>query len=161
MGASRIELCCRRKLGFGTEGRSPIEWTTLARYGITVVGPEPEVHTDRDELVAWVRGNADTYWRNWLTAYPRALFTDWGVAWGVLGISRLHYTVTTGDITSKSGAGKYALATFPDHWHAIVTEALRHRRAQLTMPEGEPDAERRDAARAFIESTIEQITAQP
>jgi hypothetical protein len=36
----------------------------------------------------------------------------------------LHYTITTGDITSKSGACHYALATFPAKWHPIIQEAL-------------------------------------
>jgi hypothetical protein len=46
----------------------------------------------------------------------------------VLGVSRIHYTVATGAITSKEGAGRYALATFPERWHRVIGEALRVRR---------------------------------
>jgi hypothetical protein len=45
-------------------------------------------------------------------------------------VSRLHYTLATGDITSKEGAGQHALRTFPDRWHRLVNESLRIRRAE-------------------------------
>jgi hypothetical protein len=42
--------------------------------------------------------------------------------------SRLHYTLATGAITSKSGAGQYALGTFDSCWQPIIQEALGTRR---------------------------------
>lgn len=44
--------------------------------------------------------------------------------WGVLGVTRLHYTLATGMVTSKAGAGAYALETFPERWHRILREAV-------------------------------------
>ncbi len=35
------------------------------------------------------------------------------VAWCVLGVPRLQYTLATGEVTTKCGAGEYAAATFP------------------------------------------------
>jgi hypothetical protein len=49
-------------------------------------------------------------------------------------VSRLHYTLATGDICSKEGAARYALATFPEWWHRVVNEVLRIRRANQAGP---------------------------
>jgi hypothetical protein len=53
----------------------------------------------------------------------------------VLGVSRLHYTLATGDISSKADAGRYALHAFPDKWHRIVNESRRIRRADYARPD--------------------------
>lgn len=100
-------------LTVGREGRSPVEWTTLARHGAALRGPETAtlgVHTDAAASAGWTRGNLAGYWSSWLehsrdpaTPTAVALLTDWGVAWVVLGVSRLHFTPATGDITSKAG----------------------------------------------------------
>lgn len=102
---------------------SPVIWHTLARHGIACRGPEPAdlaVWTDGDALAEWVDGNLDRYWRRLLDRASRttspwgaAMLTAYGVVWVVTGISRLHYTLATGEITSKEGAGRYALETFP------------------------------------------------
>jgi hypothetical protein len=42
----------------------------------------------------------------------------------VLGTSRLHPLLTTGELTSKSGAGRYAVHTFGERWRPLVTDAL-------------------------------------
>jgi hypothetical protein len=52
----------------------------------------------------------------------------WAPAWGVLGVSRLHYTLATGEITSKEGAGLHARRTCSARWHRIIDECLRIRR---------------------------------
>lgn len=98
----------------------PVTWHTLAHHGIAMRGPqrqELDIWTDRDVLAAWTRDNLERYWRPWLRRSSRLLsrpglacLNSWEPAWGVLGVSRLHYTLTMGDITSKEGAGLYALA---------------------------------------------------
>jgi hypothetical protein len=142
------------ELKTGDEGRSPVEWITLANHGVTLRGPQPaelHVHADPEELRKWVRGNANTYWRQWLDD-PADLAYDVGIAWVVLGISRLHYSMVTGDITSKSGAGRHAIAAFPEH-RAVIEEALRHRTTRLGEG-GPPDAERQAAAVAYLRAAI-------
>jgi hypothetical protein len=46
----------------------------------------------------------------------------------VLGIPRLHHAIATGTLTSKDGAGHYALEVFgKQRWRPVVAEALTHR----------------------------------
>jgi hypothetical protein len=121
-----------------------VTWHTLARYGVACRGPAPrdvEIWTDPEGLTAWTLGNLDSYWRRLLDRAGR-LRSRWGVAaltpyvtvWVVTGVSRLHYTLATGDVTSKEGAGGYALQRFAPRWHRVVDEALRIRRADLAGP---------------------------
>jgi hypothetical protein len=113
---------------------NPVTWHTLARHGIAVRGPVPaglQIHTDPDELRAWTRANLDGYWRDWVAgarrvsgvgrirALPRRF-----AAGGVLGVSRLHYTLQTGEIVDKETAGEYALETFGPEWRSVVEDAL-------------------------------------
>lgn len=45
--------------------RGPVEWHTLARYGVAKRGPAPAdltVWADADRLAAWTDGNLDRYW---------------------------------------------------------------------------------------------------
>ena len=44
--------------------------------------------------------------------------------WFVLGTSRLHHLLATDALTSKTGAGRYALEAFDERWHPIVGEAM-------------------------------------
>lgn len=86
-------------------------------------GPRPEtlrIWTDRDTLTAWSRTNLNTYWRWWqqrssapMSRAGLACLTSWGPTWGVLGVSRLHYTVSTGLICSKTDGGRYARGLRP------------------------------------------------
>jgi len=69
----------------------------------------------------------------------------WVVAWGVLGVSRLHCTLATGDIVSKYAAGLHARETLPTRWHRIVGESLRTRGGGHGRPlYFSPPARRRD-----------------
>jgi len=122
-----------------------VTWQTLAHYGIACRGPRPAdlgIWTDRPMLTRWTLDNLDTYWRrllnrssNFLSPRSWMALTGYGAVWIVLGISRLHYTLATGDIISKEGAGLYALRTFPEKWHRVVNECLRIRRADQARPD--------------------------
>jgi hypothetical protein len=119
--------------------RDPVTWHTLARQGVICRGPKPTglgIRTDPDELARWTLNNLDTYWRRLLDRSSRfphpqnlIVLTSWGAAWIVLGISRLHFTLSTGEICSKEVAGLYARQTFPERWHRVLDESLRIRRA--------------------------------
>lgn len=146
-----------------TGERHPVAWHTLAQHGIAARGPEPgavDIWTDPAALAESVRQNLDEYWRAWHTkgADPtsnaaHALLTDWGPIWCVLGISRLHYTLTTGEITSKDGAGVYARETMPARWHQIIDESLRLRRQEDGPRYESPEDRRRDTL-AFLDFAL-------
>ncbi|WP_454197121.1 aminoglycoside adenylyltransferase domain-containing protein [Nocardia sp. Marseille-Q1738] len=116
---------------------SPVLWHTLARYGLPFRGPqvsELEIWADDDALAEWQNNNLDRYWSSGLDRASRLLSTqgalllsDYGTVWTVSGIARIHYTIATGDLTSKTGAGRHAREVFSDQWHPIIDEALRIR----------------------------------
>ena len=147
---------------------NPVQYRTLAEHPVVIRGTtSPEVFTDDALLRRWVRTNLDTYWAEWVDRQHTLvrgamLLADWAVGWGVLGIPRLHYTLATGDVTSKTGAGEYAMATFDDEWHPILEEALRlrHGGEQLEEYRRRPLARRRDAL-DFMAHVIETARELP
>ena len=151
---------------FHTDSRSernPITWRTLVQQGVCCRGPVPgglALWDDPTGLSAWTNDNLDSYWRRLLNRSARlytpsglAGITAWACAWYVLGVSRLHYTLATGDIASKERGGLYALETFPHRWHRVIEEALRIRRAQSRSLYRTPLSRRGDV-RAFTEMVI-------
>jgi predicted nucleotidyltransferase len=125
-------------------GVNPVTWHTLARHGLTCRGPKPgelEIWNDPAALAAWTDGNLDSYWRR-LVARASRLTSPWGVGalggygavWFVTGVARLHYTLATGEITSKTAAGRHALEAFPERWHRVVNEVLRLRAEDDAQP---------------------------
>jgi aminoglycoside adenylyltransferase-like protein/nucleotidyltransferase-like protein len=130
----------------------PVTWQTVARHGVRCRGPKPtdlNIRIDADRLAQWTLHNFDAYWRQLLNRasrfpHPQSLIalTSWGAAWIVLGVSRLHYTLATGEICSKEAAGLYARQTFSERWYRVLDESLRIRRADRARP---------DAASAFSE----------
>ena len=133
--------------GFQRAGRlmlDPITWHTIARYAAAVRGPKQTESTmwcDGTALRKWTRGNLATYWTDWqrdrksLLSYAGLTALHPRVAeWGVLGVSRLLFTLATGNLTSKTGAGLHALETMPPEWRPILAECLRLRRGALGPP---------------------------
>jgi hypothetical protein len=144
--------------------RNPVTWHTLAQAGVGCLGPDPAglaIWTDPQRLAAWTNANLDRYWRRLLdprdAVYWRpgmAGLTAWACAWCVLGVTRLHYTLATGKIISKQGAGLYALETFSNHWQRVIQEALRIRRGTSRRSfYRSPLARRRDVL-AFTDMVI-------
>jgi len=101
---------------------NPVLWLTLARYGVTVRGPSLRgLQVDEDRLRQWNLNNLTSYWQP-LADQIRAVCADRrpdapaaavGVVWAALGPARLHYTLATGDVTSKGGAALYITERFP------------------------------------------------
>lgn len=117
----------RRDRGFEV---NPITWLILRTHPLPIRGPLPEVWHDAALVRSWTLANLNSYWAGMVTqleaavhrlpeeAMPRAIM------WCVSGVLRLAYTLATGDVTSKSGACRYALASYPERWHPIVSQAL-------------------------------------
>jgi len=150
---------------------NPVTWQVLARHGIALRGPERDrlrIHTDPVELRAWVRGNLNSYWPRWVERARRpgpsraAMLGQRFVAAGVLDAPRLHYTLATGEITSKEAAGAYALEVFEPRWRPVIEDALAYWREAPSPPAcaGHPVRRRRDAA-DFVSAVIDAGNALP
>jgi predicted nucleotidyltransferase len=146
--------------------RNPVTWQTLRQCGVTWRGvpiAESDLWQDAERLRSWTHQNLEEYWRPWLAKSDR-LFSNGGMwslrpdftEWGVLGVTRLHATITTGSILSKHGAGVYALETFPQRWHRVVHEAMRILEGDREVsPLYRNPLVRRNDGRAFISMVIE------
>lgn len=149
---------------------NPVTWHTLARHGIAVRGPDRErlqVRADRAELRSWTRDNLNTYWRRWVKRARRpgvreAALGQRFTAAGTLGVTRLHYTIATGEIVSKAAAGARALEAFDPWWRPLIEDALAWWRFEPSPPpyRGHPAQRRRDAA-AFVSHVIDAGNALP
>lgn len=119
--------------------KNSIDAYQLKKYGITIKGQGIEKYdyvVNWDILIHNMRDNLNTYWLNWRNdckKFPSikfiGLFVNLGmIEWGVLGVSRLYYTFSERDMTSKVGAGEFSLKTVPQRWHKIINEAMRLRK---------------------------------
>ena len=118
--------------------RHPATWSMLGASAVTVRGPlcaGTLIWRDPAHLEAWILRTIETVWRPWLrqaserqSADSEAALEATTVERAALGMCRLHYTLATGSVPSKSDAGLYGLITFPRRWHPIIDEALRIRR---------------------------------
>jgi hypothetical protein len=172
---SCAEVPCAQDSRFTPAGRSglnPVTFCELAWHGITVRGPRPadaDVWSDPDALRAYTTANLRGYWRPWWQRSqqrtPLALavgLSAWFPVWAVLGVSRLHHLLATGTMTSKCGAGRYALDTFGPRWQPIIAEslALRTGGAEGHRSYRDPLSRRRDTL-AFADTAIEAALALP
>ncbi len=108
---------------------SAVTWWTLKQHGITLFGSPAQTLSyslDLEDLLRGQRQNLNTYWASWTRRPIRVLklLSDWAVQWTVLGVLRQVYTLREHAITSKSGAGEYALRWMPERWRPIIQEAL-------------------------------------
>jgi Domain of unknown function (DUF4111) len=119
--------------------RNWIDAYQLRRYGIVIKGLPIETYnipTDWNHLKANLVRNINSYWRNWTKRCERVtslqfsgLFVSGSmIEWGVLGVTRLFFSIIEEEIISKVGAGEYALHTVPEKYHSILQEAIRIRR---------------------------------
>jgi hypothetical protein len=146
----------------------PVTWHELAHHGVTVRGPElPEVEiwTDDAELRRYTRDNLGSYWRGQadaLAQFPAEAGKPDIVAWCVLGVSRLHHLLATGELTSKTGAGRYAVEAFGEQWRLIATEALAVRVTGETSGayDDDPEARAHDCI-AFTDMVVRDGLALP
>lgn len=127
---------------FHVDGESfelnPVTWYTLATYGITVRGDAPAsigIPLDLADRRHWVRENLTSYWRGVGDQLAAALETEIVsetdsavLEWVALGVMRMLYTYETGDVTSKSGAGRWGIGRLPE-FARVLSLAVELRRA--------------------------------
>ena len=101
-------------------------WATLDRHGLTMRGPGARslgAGPGQAWLRDWNHGNLESYWRPWAASGRDTLAGhDPGeplpgaiVAWAALGPGRLHATITTGEVISKTAAADYTARLLPEH----------------------------------------------
>ena len=107
---------------------------------------------DADALRQWNLANLDAYWVPWLQwwrgvepAEARVRHKS-GLQWLVLGVPQLHYTIATLAVTSKTGAGEYALGVVDRRWHPVIEVAIALRTNQSAPLPHSVEALHRDAA---------------
>jgi Nucleotidyltransferase domain. len=124
--------------GYIRLNRNSIDAYQLRKCGITIIGKEIEeynLEVNFDILLNEMRNNLNSYWVNWMNGCKKFMSSKYigsfvslkNIEWGVLGISRLYYTFNEKDITSKVGAGEYALSKVPSKWHNIIKESMKLR----------------------------------
>ena len=137
---------------------NPVIWKELIDGGISVRGgPVSDWSLDSEpgELRNWVARNVREYWAPLAESARggRRTLSAGAVEWCLLGPARMHYTLLTGEIISKEGAGRHALEAFPDH-SAIIEVALAQLRSDPL-----PTTPLRDQWRALTASAMESIIA--
>lgn len=116
---------------------NPVLWVELRDHARTLRGPTPAergVTGDPARLRAWNVENLRTYWTSSAAGVHRYVTGRDGaepvdaeiVCWNVLGPPRLHYTLATGGVITKTGAGRYAAERFPE-WADLCAACVRCR----------------------------------
>jgi hypothetical protein len=139
---------------------NPVTWWTLHRHPLALRGPaKPVVHHDDEMLREWCRERLRGYWGSYVRiARGYGMYRLYSLSrdltvWGVLGVTRPHATITTGEMISKTAAGAYALDVFPSRWGPIVREAIAGRCGNDRSSYRNVFARRRDSL-AFMEYVI-------
>jgi Domain of unknown function (DUF4111)/Nucleotidyltransferase domain len=146
---------------------NPVTWLNLKRNGVRIRGPElaelAVYHSDA-ELRAWTHRNLNSYWRRWTDDIQRAglqaakaLLLRY-VAWGVQGTSRMHYTLATGELASKTLATDYALEMFP-LWRPLLEEVRAYWQGEARMPSNISPIRRRRNLAEFMRCVIDSAAA--
>jgi len=115
------------------QGINIVTWFTLKKYGVTVCGlPVNDLHFDapEEELLKYVINNVNTYWAQWFSQASKIIskrsiyaLSKQAVEWCVSGLSRIYYTLSEKDITSKDQALGYALRHASRQYERIIKEA--------------------------------------
>ena len=129
---------CGRRRAVSSGAKHPVAWAMLARHSVALRGPERralEVCDDDQALRRWCRSSLDGYWRRWRAAsaspaHWRSLWalTPHACVWGALSVARIHHTILTGEIISKSSAARAARGLWERRLASVALEALRLRR---------------------------------
>jgi hypothetical protein len=141
----------------GRRDVSKAGWLTLIQQGISVIGPEPAAFVPD---VPWVDLEQEM-WTNlygyWLPkAESRWLFlsSTW-VAFAVLTLCRIVYTMERHAVTSKSAAAAYAHDALPPQWNRLICEAERLRSGTPGSPLYRSRFTRAEETRRFMRAVVQ------
>lgn len=122
-------------VAFDEYGGTPITRRELATIGVPIRGTITELDIENDTAVLrrWVRQNLDTYWADWVRRAsgltPLAIYAllPRGMEWSVLGITRMLYTLETGEVISKSDVAEWAIEHVEDRYHDLLRSVAKIR----------------------------------
>jgi hypothetical protein len=139
----------------------PVTWTYLNSNALVVRGRQGiSAAISEKEMRAWCRQNIRKYWLRWADRVERDFWysiyglTRPAAAWGVAGISRLHATIFTGKIISKTASYSYARQEFDYQWSPVIEEAESYRLNKETERRLSP-LKRRRLLISFIRNVAE------
>lgn len=117
---------------------APVTLYELKTIAITLLGIPAQnlpVNVQIDDVNKFLFENINTYWKNWIAKHSSfstnqllLIFIPRLTEWVILGVARQLYTLRTGRIVSKTGAGYYCLEHLPNKYQAIVQEAIKIRK---------------------------------
>ena len=135
-----------------------VRWT-LRERGLTLAGPDPK------ELVPEVPPEAlRSSTRPLIESFLPDLFTwisfdnAWAQRYAVATLSRMLYTVETGEVTSKPAALEWAKDALPPAWRDLIQQVLDDRDIGWD-PADRPRAGSVEATTAFAEYAKERAAA--
>lgn len=144
---------------------NPITWCILAEHALVVRGPAPgdlDIATDMEARIRYVVDELSGYWRDVARGIadsgPDGNGWDAGsLEWCVLGSLRLHRTAFTGEVVSKTVAGRHGLTEMPEVFHDVIEHALRIRSTadRSSVVEGPEMA----TAAHMVEYVIDEVVA--
>jgi hypothetical protein len=148
---------------------NPVQWKTFAERGVAVRGAAPSslgLDPEPARLKQWNLDNLNGYW-TWASNKAASGKSPnnplngprWSTAWNVLGPTRLHHTIATGEIVTKEQAGEYALEAFDAAWHPIIREGLACHRGEKSDPRFKDRTHRYQTLGAFGLHVIESANA--
>ena len=153
----------------------PVLWATLDRHALTVRGPlarDLGADPGAQWLREWNHGNLEGYWRRWAAGVrgrlagldagapvPAAWPVTWAwlATWAALGPGRLHATIATGQIISKTAAADYTARLLP-RFGELLERAKAHRLGDETGAFAVADAR---AACDLIDAVADAAAALP
>lgn len=145
----RNKLYAQRAFDLRNFSLFELKFFSLGICGLPV--DELPISVEFEAVAKELHDNINSYWATWvhnhseislgrmlLILFPRLM------EWGVLGVARQLYTLTTGSVVSKLEAGSYYLPLLPDEFQSVMATVISTRR--LNGTELKPSIARANAA---------------
>lgn len=137
-------------------------WMTLLQCGVSVIGPEPatfipDVPWEDLEQEMWK--NLHAYWSPKAASRWLFLSSAW-VAFAVLTLCRILYTMDRHTVISKPAAAEYALGVLPVEWHRLIHEALRLHTGEPRLSLYISRIARASEVRRFVRAVVQLCSEQ-
>jgi len=123
---------------------APIALSEFKNCSHTIFGKLPsefDININSSTINEFMLENINSYWRSWISDHSNLrkkwlilFFFSRFTEWGVLGVARQLYTLTTGKITSKREAGVFCLTMMPQELHSIISKAISIREDKKLYP---------------------------